>query len=668
MRARAFLLALVWLCATRVAAATAEPRTLIDAALLPEGSAWNSPSATVLADVADVLVVDLGRSVRFRALLLQADGNDVYWIEASEDGQAWAVVWRVARAYSLPGLRTQTTTLREQSQGRFLRVRATTGDGAFSVARLRVYPEPPQAWPPALDESLPSGSLPLWPLLTPASISALQATVAVLGVFAAALALGRPRRAKAARVLLGVTAVLSAGAWINFGNFRYHDVAHVWEIYHYYVGAKYFPELGYEHLYDCSAVAEAEDGATAELPETRIRDLTTNQIVFAAVALQSPAACKSRFSAPRWTSFRSDVRFFRERLAGSWRQAQLDHGYNATPVWTLTGRAVASAVPATASGLGVLVSLDFVLLLLALVLIYAGFGFEAGSLGVVFFGCNALSRYAWTGGAFLRYDWFFWSVVGVWALRRERSFLGGFALTYAALLRVFPGALLAGLALQAVGARMRGGPRRPAVSWRGVALGGLLAALLLLPAAARASGGFEAFQAFAANSRKYLDTEADNRLGLATMLAYRHDRRQELTLDPLRPDSYAAWSASQTQTLSGRRGLLLALQAAGAFLIAWGSARHRPWVGAAAGACLLPIVFRMANYYYGLLTLCATLVVVSPGIGVGLSLLAWTSHIAAELWPSYDQRAVGLSVLAVSFAFATAWLLGRREAERDGEP
>ena len=667
MRACAFVIAAAWLCATRAAAATADTRTLIDAALLPEASAWNSPSATLLADTPDVLIVDLGRSVRFRALLLQADGNDVYRLEGSEDGAAWHSLWLVPKAFSLPGLRTRTTTLPEQTSARFLRVRATSGDGGFSVARLRVYPEPPHPWPPVLDRSLAPGPLPLFPMLTPDLINTLQGAVAVLGLLGAAWLATRPAAVRAPRALLGTAALLSAFAWINFGTFRYHDVAHVWEIYHYYVGAKYFPELGYQRLYVCSAVAEAEDEGAPSLTDRRIRDLATNQIAVAAGVLADPAACREHFSEARWRSFRSDVRVFRERLGATWHDVLLDHGFNATPVWTLAGSLLANAIPATPTGIAALVACDFALILGALALVFAGFGFEAGCVAVIFFGGNAFSRYAWTGGAFLRYDWFFWSAAGVWALRRERPVLAGFALSYATLLRVFPGALLAGVGIQALGECVRERSLAPLFRLRSLAIGIALGLALLLPASAAVTGGLSAWREFAANSRKYLATEADNRLGLATLAAYRHDRRAALTLDPLQADAYADWAASQTATLQHRSALVLAVQALFVLLVARASAGREAWVAAALGAGLLPIAFRMANYYYGLLCLGAALTVLHPGIGLGLASLAWTSRLAADLWPAYDERAVALSALAVTFALATPLLGGRRHGQRGAD-
>ena len=54
------------------------------------------------------------------------------------------------------------------------------------------------------------------------------------------------------------------------------------------------------------------------------------------------------------------------------------------------------------------------------------------------FATNFPSRFYWTGGAFLRWDWLFYFVGGVCLVKKERTVLGGFFLGYSTLLRIFP--------------------------------------------------------------------------------------------------------------------------------------------------------------------------------------------------------------------------------------
>ena len=110
-----------------------DPATLLSGGLLQEGAPWDAPGAFKIEDAGHPLALDLQRSRTIRALLLQADGNDVYFVDASVDGVSWRTVWRVPRYGGMPGLRTRVTVLSEPVQARFIRVRPTVGDGAFSI-------------------------------------------------------------------------------------------------------------------------------------------------------------------------------------------------------------------------------------------------------------------------------------------------------------------------------------------------------------------------------------------------------------------------------------------------------------------------------------------------------------------------------------------------------
>ena len=85
--------------------------------------------------------------------------------------------------------------------------------------------------------------------------------------------LGRPRMHRRLRdALLGTLAALSALCWSNFFQFHYSQYFHPSDLYHYYVGAKYFPELGYTKLYECTAAADIAAGLKAQ-PTGRLREI-----------------------------------------------------------------------------------------------------------------------------------------------------------------------------------------------------------------------------------------------------------------------------------------------------------------------------------------------------------------------------------------------------------
>lgn len=642
-----------------------DPTTLLTGALLQEGAAWDAPGAFRIENAEHPLAVDLQRPQTIRALLLQADGNDVYFVDISQDGVSWRTVWRAPRYGGLPGLRTRVTTLSEPVRARFIRVRPTVGDGAFSVSRLRPYETLPSPWPPRLDET--RSRLPLFPTLTPDVLGPLRHAIAGFALallswrLAAPLMVGRARRWF--RFLLGAAAVLSALSFWNFLNFHYYGgTVHLWDSYHYYVGAKYFPEIGYTGLYECSALAQADDGDAESVRRRPMRDLETNQIVPAATALTHPERCRSAFGPERWEAFRADVRYFRQALGESgWARAQEDHGFNATPVWLVGGRALTSLTRATDRSVPLLAFVDVLLLVTACAFVAWAFGFEAACVATIYFGLNALARFAWTGGALLRYDWLLCALASVCLLRRGRDVAAGFAMGYSIALRIFPVFLVAGLAVAPLLEMVRQRRLAPALRHRRVALGLLLSAAVLLPLSVTVTGRPRAWTEFRENTRRFLTTEADNFVGLPVLLAYRPSAREEMTLDPLDPEPLSEWTRAQAAAQRYVTPIVAAMVLLYLALMARATTRLPVWAHPVLGMGLVAIALRAANYYYSWLVLYALLWEVSPGAGLALAGLAWASNLAADVWSQYfDQRAVAFSALVTALVLGVAIHLAAR--------
>lgn len=250
-------------------------------------------------------------------------------------------------------------------------------------------------------------------------------------------------------VALGLGAFLG---YFNFGHLHFGNFVHVWDTYHYVMGAKYFPELGYEKLYDCAVVANVENGRRDEVARQTITDLRTNIIVKTDELVANPQRCKDTFTDARWAAFREDIRAFRSFVGEQrWREIHHDHGYNATPVWTLAGYALTNAAgPVTMKQLTRLNVLDPIYIALAMVLIWWAFGPRAFAVAAIVLGCHFPNRYYWTGGAFLRHDWLFYFVAAICLLKKDKPVLAGAAFAYTTLLRLFPGLAAVGPALAAV--------------------------------------------------------------------------------------------------------------------------------------------------------------------------------------------------------------------------
>ena len=632
---------------------------------MPEGAPL-AAGAVRLDSAASVLVIDLGAVQPVGAFLLQAGGADVYFVEASADAATWELSWRVAPLHGVPELRTRRTVLPRPVRARWLRVRPTTSRSA-AVSELQAFATGRPAWP-RLDESLPYSQLPLWPRLTRARITTLYAALAALLMLATSWnVLGRRYAASAAEqrlrrgALLGLASV-SLLAWPNFLNFHYYGFVHVWEVFHYYVGGKYLPELGYTRLYDCAAAVDAEDGI--DLAGRTMRDLRDNHVVPANAVPERLAECRARFTPERWAGFRRDARFFREAMGEEgWAGVRNDHGFNATPVWAIVGGLLARVAPASWALITLLALLDLALLLGVFALIGRGFGLEAACVAAAYFSVNTLAPFGWTGGGFLRYDWLFWLVAGIAALRSRRPALAGFALAYSSLLRVFPVCAIAGLVVKALAEAAGERSLRPLLRQARFAAAASATAIAFFGGSVLMAGRAQIWSEFADNSAKHLSTQTAYLIGMLVPLAYEHDARLETMTDPLLLDRHAAWKARHSTAERDARPLQWFAGGAFLLLVAVAVRGGTDWMAAVLGMGLMPMLLTLSSYYYSAFISFALLWPVSPGIGLAIVSFAWLTNVISALWPSADQQSAWLSLAVVTLVTGvTGALAWRRRA------
>ncbi len=462
------------------------------------------------------------------------------------------------------------------------------------------------------------------------------------------------------RVKKTIAALLALSAVAAYFQFAHYPLEgyHRWELFHYYVGAKYAPELGYSRLYDCAAVAEAELGDGDGVRRRTLRDLATNVVVPAAGALDRPEACKQRFDSQRWLGFVADIDWFRHASGPrKWRGMQNDHGYNPSPVWTVAGRAIASLSAPSDRFFRAVAALDNLLMVAIIAMLGWAFGWRAAAVGTVFWGLQAPSVFGWTGGAFLRQDWLFCTVISAALMRRRYYLLAGFALGYAALLRLFPAVLWTG-PLVLVAPYLLKRQRIPS-RYRRLFAGGLISACLLVPASLVVAGP-QAYGEFIARIGTHSSTPIANHMSLRTVLSASSEGSLERKLDRALVDPVEPWKQARRERLRQLRWLHWASVAAFmVMLIATLRRLRTPWLAMALSLAAVPILTDPSCYYYSMWVLAAVLCRARRSLEIALVATAGIGQVVVREFGAFDERYVALAALYVALSVLVVLLFAR---------
>ena len=477
----------------------------------------------------------------------------------------------------------------------------------------------------------------------------LAAVTLVLALVVAALAgasrLGRRR----ADDLLVLAAALSVGIWFDFGFMHGRAVIHHWEQFHYFLGSRYYAELGYDGLYVASLGDQADHDEKGQVPEY-VRDLRTNEVVPVVQVLPHMREVYARFTPERWQEFSRDHHFFLDSDCWNYLAAiRLDHGYNASPTWTFVAQMLGRWRPASLGWLGALATVDLALLLLTFTLIFRTFGLRTGCLALVLFGCNYLSDFQYVGGSLLRFDWFAAVGIALCMFERRRPAAAGALLGYAIAVRVFPALFLFGPGVLAARALLRG--ERP--RWVLPFGAGLAASLALCVAAGSAAGrGFQAWPEFAAKIHSHAALWLTNNVGLEDVVLYDRDIATRKNVDFSLPEPWIHVQKTIAERRVDRHVLMEGLRAA--FLLALAAAAWRATLveSTVAGMVAIFALLVPSHYYWVMLTFAA----MRPRSGIVLWVLVASqlARVLHLLSPSFEMRYGAFSwALALMFA---AWL------------
>lgn len=606
-----------------------------DGAVAPEGAQWDAPVGVILDTGAGSLTYDLGQAMSVSAYVVQADANDSYKIFGSLDGSpgSFKLLAEVDSALNLGhGLRTRTLNV-NPALVRYLRIGEALGDNFYSISEFQAFCQPPVPFPPRMRivDAPPARvvELPWWKFgwwdndaSSREEMALALLALALVGWGISLVRKGTPHLHQKLRDgLLVAVGVLSFASYWNFFSFHFGNYVHIWDTFHYYVGSKYFKELSYDRLYECVAVADAEDPSLRRRVELRkIMDLRTNMMGPTTEILAHPERCKDHFTPARWEAFKHDVAYFRvNHGVKRWEDAQADHGYNATPVWTIVGTTLSNTGPATKDQIDLLTRIDPLFIIGMTLMTWWAFGWRVMCVALAVFATNFPSRFYWTGGAFLRWDWLFYFVGGLCLVRKRHPLVGGFFLGYSTLLRVFPLFVFTGPLLVVIqqlwGARA---PNRapwkpePFKSLRELGAridrtylalfgGAALAVALFVPISLVTSNGIEGYRAFIKNTEKHKETPLTNYMGLRTVVAYRPSEAGRILKTDRLEDPWGAWKQTKLRTFRKSYPIYLLL-VAGFVVLLWKAVRGaEPWVACCLGATMIAVGVELTCYYYSFL-------------------------------------------------------------------
>jgi hypothetical protein len=226
------------------------------------------------------------------------------------------------------------------------------------------------------------------------------------------------------------------------------DVIRTWNVYHYYMGSKYFDELGYLDLYTHTMLADQE--TTHKLEHiNKLRDLTDYRTKRLSELM--PEKKNREFTSLRWRGFQRDLRALLPKATRHhWKNMLVDRGYNATPfgneyISRLTNRYSIADYKERLF----LIELDLWAYLICFVALWWAFGLEASILTAVTIVLFPFNDGRMVGGM-MQYDWLAALVLGVCFLHKKWPIPAAIFLGFGTLMRLFPLVLAAGVALPGV--------------------------------------------------------------------------------------------------------------------------------------------------------------------------------------------------------------------------
>jgi hypothetical protein len=458
--------------------------------------------------------------------------------------------------------------------------------------------------------------------------------VFLASAIAAVLVFQRDAERRATRfwgtILLTACAIAAIWSWVRFGEFHTihvdapdvqasapnrrkierHVPFHFHEFFHYYIGAKYFREVGYEGIYDCAALADEEiaeeDGVKPRIGGY-IRDLedVLRDKPYEVALAHCHDELVPHMAPGRWDAFKGDIRELRRLVPDDyWSGVVVDAGFNPPPSWVLVGSAVANTIPIRLAGMSsylVATSLDAALLVACILVIRRAFGAPIAATAAVYFGASFIASYAWNGGAFLRYTWLTTLVLALVATKRGRWALAGALFAASTCDRLFPAGFAVGAALPLALAALRSVEDRRKLVRFGAGFGGTIVVLVVLSTLVF---GVESWRIFFQRIFRHGDVYYVMHIGLKKVLTWRDWVPAQNFHGHAGMKLFHDWNVHLRETWVSMRGVAIPMQLVATVGAAYAGLRRRPYESALLVGIVGMFFFNLpANYYYVVLVL-----------------------------------------------------------------
>jgi hypothetical protein len=372
----------------------------------------------------------------------------------------------------------------------------------------------------------------------------------------------------------------------------------------YYLGTKYFGELGYTGLYDAGVVADHEDAPDEFQPDGLVRDLTTYRVVHRGSVIERADAIKAPFSPERWSEFKRDLAPIRDLILPEvWHRTgcYVDHGYNGTPLTTaLLGGLAHQSMLDTAHFIALARFFDLYLLVLLAALI-AGIGsVSSGLCFALLLFANPMNDHNFVGSAYLRFDYLAALAVALIALRGRWFATSGALLSVSGWLRIFPLAVPAMLLARDLMHRDRSQLREHLPLYISFALASLV--ILGGTSLVDSPDGRNPWGAFVQNMRLHTSTLGGNQIGLQVPLRYSKENDVRMGGERV-GDAPVSWRPEVARVLHERRIIYYAAAVLLVVAALYGLWRGEAGVSFTAGMLVVFASIPLAHYYYAVLAL-----------------------------------------------------------------